>query len=263
MSDGVYHYNGQNWSLDNRVYISDPMALWGYGNNVWIGNDHGCIWKFTDSTYTEELSNFTVNGKFVDFFEMTGSSNNEIFAVGYNYTNPVIIKYNGNLWSLDKVLSDTGVFNQIIYCSNSDKYYFGLWLKDNSVKIYEYDRKILKVIYLYPPSNGGPTIASIDGNPFIVADNKIYIYLNGIMHFIFEVSDPDFGGEIWGRNINNIFIRMQNGIAQYNGTDWQYLYKSPEQIMISPYSAIFEKDVFIPAKIRSTGISIIYHGTLK
>ncbi len=43
MSDALYRFNGQSWSIDNRVYISDPTALWGYGNNVWIGNDHGCI----------------------------------------------------------------------------------------------------------------------------------------------------------------------------------------------------------------------------
>ncbi len=262
MSDGVYHYNGQNWSLDNRVYISDPDAVWGYNNSLWIGNDHGCIWKFTDSSYTEELSNFNVNGKFVDFVGMKGTSNNEIYAVGYNYTNPVIMRYDGNSWQLDKTLSDTSIFNQIVYCYSNDKYYIVSALNNYTTKIYEYDRKNLKLIYTYPVSNAGPTIASIDGYPYIVAGNKIYMYLNRIMVFIFEVDDPNFGGVIWGRNRNDIIMMMQDGIAEYNGSDWKYLIKSAEAY-VSPHSAIFEKDVFIPAKIRSTGISIIYHGTLK
>jgi hypothetical protein len=56
---------------------------------------------------------------------------------------------------------------------------------------------------------------------------------------------------------------MQDGLAHYNGTDWQYLFKSPESIKLSSNSAIFEKDFFIPAKIFKTGTNIIYHGTIK
>jgi hypothetical protein len=134
---------------------------------------------------------------------------------------------------------------------------------DYTTKIYEYDRKNLKLIYSYPPSNGGPTIAAIDGYPYLVIDKKIYRYFNGNMEFIFEVSDQNFGGVIWGRNRNDIFIRMQDGLAHYNGTDWQYLFKSIGQTALMPNSVIFDKDIFIPAKIRTTGYPIIYHGKLK
>jgi hypothetical protein len=263
MSDGVYYYNGQNWGLDNRVYISDPDAVWGYGNSVWIGNDKGCIWKFTDSAYIEELKDFKVNGNFIDFVGMTGTSNNEIYAAGYNYTNPVIMKYDGSSWQLDKTLSDTAIFNKIIYCCRNDKYYLVSALIDYTTRIYEYDRKDLKLIYNNPPSNAGPTIASIDGYPYIVVGNKIYRYYNGNMEFIFEVDNPNFGGVVWGRSRNDIFIRMQDGIVEYNGSDWKYLYKSTTPVILSPNSAIFTNDVFFPAKIRTTGYPIIYHGALK
>jgi hypothetical protein len=263
MSDALYRYNGQSWSLDNRVYISDPMALWGNGNNIWIGNDHGCIWKFKDSSYTEELSNFNVNGKPVDFIEMSGTSSNEIYAAGNNGLNPVLMKYDGSSWRIAETFSDSAAFTQIKYCYQTDKYYLRYSLFDYTTRIYEYDRRNLKLIYTYPVSNAGPSIASIGGYPYIVAGNKIYMYLNGTMEFIFEVDDPNFGGVIWGRNRNDIFIKMQDGLAHYNGTDWKYLFNSATPIRLSPNCILFEKDIFIPAKIRTTGYPIIYHGTLK
>lgn len=263
MSDGVYHYDGQKWSLDNRVYISDPEAIWGYGNSVWIGNDKGCIWKFTDSSYVEELNDFQINGKFVDFVEMTGTSSNEIYAVGANNLNPILMKYDGSSWHLDKTLPDSAGFNQIKYCSRNDKYYIRCSLFNYTTRIYEYDRNNFRLIYSYPPSNGGPTIATIGGYPYIVAGNRIYRYFNGNMEFIFEVDDINFGGVIWGRNRDDIFIRMQDGLAHYNGTDRQYLFKSSAAIMLSPNSAVFSNVIFIPGQLRTTGYSIIYNGKLK
>ena len=194
---------------------------------------------------------------------MMGNSNSEIYAVGFNNTIPVIMKYDGSNWNLDKTLPDTAIFNQIIYCYRNDKYYLVEAKNDYSNNTYEYDRKNLRLIYNSPPNNMGSTIASIDGYPYIVASNKIYRYLNGSMEFIFEVDDPNFGGQIWGRNRNDIFIRMQDGLAHYNGTNWQYLFKSIGSTALMPNCAIFEKEVFFPAKIRTTGYPIIYHGTLK
>lgn len=83
------------------------------------------------------------------------------------------------------------------------------------------------------------------------------------MELIFEVNATNFGGLVWGRNRNDIFIRMKDGIAHYNGTDWQYLFKSQEPMGLSPNSLVLEKDFFIPAKLLKTGANIIYHGTLK
>ncbi|KAF0149930.1 MAG: hypothetical protein FD143_2654 [Ignavibacteria bacterium] len=263
MSDGLYKYDGSKWSLDNRVYISDPSTVWGYENDLWVGNDNGCIWKFTGSSYIQELNDFEVNGNLVSFYAMTGSSSTEIFAVGENFINPVLMKYSGMKWFIDKVLPDLGNFIQLKYSTKSDRYYIVQWLTDYSIKILEYNRKELKEIYEYPPSNGGPTISIIDGYLYLVIEKKIFRYFNSKMEFIFEVNDPNFGGVVWGRNRNDVLIRMLDGIAHYNGTDWKYLLKSSEPIMLAPNCALFSKEVFIPAKIRRTGYPIIYHGKLE
>lgn len=262
MSDALYRYDGEKWRLDTRVYISDPLALWGNENDVWIGNDKGCIWKFTNTSYKQELRDFKVSGQFVRFVEMTGKSSNEIFTVGDNFTYPIIMKYDGEVWQLDKILRDSALFNQIKYCYRDDKYYLVCAMFDYSTRIYEYNRKDLRMIYEYPPSNAGPTIAAIDGYAYLVIGNKIYRYFNDKKEFIFEVNDPNFGGVIWGRNRKDIFIRMQDGLAHYNGTDWRYLFQS-ESVILSPNSVMFDNDFFVPARIKNTGYPIIYHGILQ
>jgi hypothetical protein len=262
MSEALYHYDGNKWKLDNRVYISDPSTVWGYENRVWIGNDKGSIWKFTDNAYIQELKDFKINDNLTDFYGITGKSSSEIFAVGYNRINPIIMKYNGTKWVQDKMLPDSGGFNQIFYSSKNDKYYLNLWLNDYSTRILEYDRTSIKTIYKYPPNNVGPTIAEIDGYPYLVIDVKIYRYFNGNMEFIFEVDDPSFGGVIWGRNRNDILIRMRDGIAHYNGKDWRYLFKTIRDNSLQASCVVLENDVFIPAKLR-TGENVIYHGQLK
>lgn len=265
MSNALYKYDGNKWSLDDRVYISDPKAIWGYENNVWIGNDKGSIWKFSSdiNSYNQELTDFKVNGKLVDFYAMSGISDNEIFAVGYNYTNPVIVKYNSIRWILAELLPDSGGFTKIIYSPKNDKYYLLLDLSDYSSQIMEYNRISLKKIYQCPPSSTLPGLSAIDGYAYFTIEQKIYRYFRGNMEFIFEVNDQNFGGVVWGRNRNDILIKMHDGIAHYNGTDWKYLFKVAEPTWLEPHSAILEKDVFIPAKIQRTGYPIIYHGILK
>jgi hypothetical protein len=166
-------------------------------------------------------------------------------------------------WSLDKKLTNSGVFNQIIYSYRNDKYYLGLWLNDYSTQILEYDRKSLKMVYEYPANNAGLSVSGIDGYAYFIIGQKIYRYYGGNMELMFEVNDPNFGGLVWGRNRNDILIRMQDGIAHYNGTNWQYLFKVTEPIMLAPNCVIFDKDIFIAAKIQRTGYPIVYHGKLK
>lgn len=263
MSDGVYHYNGEMWSLDNRVYISDPDAIWGYGNDLWIGNDKGCIWKFTGENYKQELKDFNVDGNLVNFVDIVGKLPGEIYAVGSNRYHPIILKYDGLKWNFEKALPDSGGFNKISYSSRNDKYYLRCPLFDYSTRIYEYEKGELKIIYDSPPSNRQPGLSIIDGYVYIITENEIKRYFNGKMELIFKVNDPNFGGTVWGRNRNDIFIRMQDGLAHYNGTDWQYLFKSIGATALMPNCTIFDKDIFIPAKIRTTGYPIIYHGKLK
>lgn len=266
-SDAVYRFNGSKWILDNRTYIAAPEAVWGIGNRLWIGNSYGSMWQFKDNTYKQELNGFRIEGNLANFGNMDGSSEKEIYACGayrlYDEFYPYLVKYNGNEWVIDKKFPEMGGFNQIRYCKKNDNYYFQMRMKDYSIRVYEYDRKDLKIIYSYPPTNAGPTVSEIDGYAYVVIDNKIYRYFNGRSEFIFEVKEPDFGGVVWGRSRKDIFLRMQDGLAHYNGTDIKYMFRYDERTMMAPNMAIIGNEIFIAGYVYSTGYTVIQHGKLK
>jgi hypothetical protein len=266
-SNALYKYNGTSWALDNRVYLPTPRALWGHGNKVWIGNYNGCIWQFAGDSYQEQVTFYKLGDEFVVFGNMDGSSEQEIYVTGAYYVNSVcyaiIMKYDGTSWKNDRVFDNPSAILQFKYSPRNDRYYLTTSNPDNSETVYEYDRKNLKEICSYPSSNTGPTLAVIDGYAYIVIENKIYRYVNDKMEPIAEVSLSNFGGVVWGRSRNDIFVRMHDGLAHYNGTDVQYLFKTTDNTAMAPNMAIFDKDVFVNVKDFNTGYNIIYHGTLK
>lgn len=263
-SGALYRYDGIKWYQDNRVYISDPQGIWGFGDQVWVGNDQGSIWKFSGNSIIQQVKDFTIEGQLITFPNMAGSSETEIYAAGdvLHKSLAHLMKYDGTKWNLDKVLGDLGGFMQIKYIPKEDKYYMVSNFSDYSLKIYEYDRQSFKLLLSYPPTNIGPTIAEIDGYLYAVIDKKIFRYYKGRDELIFEINLPNFGGVIWGRNRNDIFVRMLDGLAHFDGKDVKYLFKTSNNIMMAPNMVIFEKDVFIPCKDYTKNCNIVYHGKL-
>lgn len=266
-SNALYRYNGTNWALDNRVYMPAPCALWGYGNKIWIGNFNGCIWQFAGDSYQEQVSFYKLGDRFTVFVNMGGSTENEIYIAGGYYLNniayPMLMKFDGTSWKLDRKIEEPSGILQFKYSQRNDRYYLTIVNSDNSETVYEYDRNNLKEICSYPQSNTGPTLAVIDGYAYVVIENKINRYVNDKMEQITEVNLPNFGRMVWGRSRNDIFIRMFDGLAHYNGSDMQYLFKTSANTALAPNMAIFDKDIFINVKDYTTGYNIIYHGALK
>jgi hypothetical protein len=266
-SDALYHYNGARWALDGRVYLPTPSALWGYGDKVWIGNYNGCIWQFTGNSYQQQVSFHKLGDHFTNFLTMVGSSDKEVYVTcAYRIKDTcysLLMKYDGTDWKMDKKFDEPCGIKDITYSPRNDRYYLTTSQYDGSKTVYEYDRTNMKKIYKYPDSNTSPTLATIDGYEYIVIRPKIYRYRNGQKEDITEINDSNFGGIIWGRSRNDIFVRMYDGLAHYNGKDIKYLFKISADEKLNCNMAIFDKEIFISSKDYNTGYNIIYHGTLK
>jgi hypothetical protein len=265
-SNALYRYDGTKWLLDNRVYLPTPAALWGYGDKVWIGNYNGCLWQFTRDTYKEQISFQKMGDTYVQFINMVGSSNNEVYVTGAYHQNgswyTLLMKYDGIKWSLDKNYEYPTSIMQLSYSPQNDRYYWTEAYPDNSGSFVEYDRVNIKVIRKFNNANTAASLATMDGYEYIVSDRSVYKYYNDQTNKILDINNNNFGGIVWGRGRNDMFIRMFDGIAHYNGTDVQYLFKIPQNYRMNSNMQIFEKDVFISAKDFNTGYNIIYHGKL-
>ena len=76
------------------------------------------------------------------------------------------------------------------------------------------------------------------------------------------VDNPNFYQKIWGRNTKDIFLMMVDGLAHCDGTDIQYVFRYGLGTQVFG-AALFDQDVFFLIYESQTGLSLVYHGTLK
>lgn len=269
--ESIYRYDGTKWYRETRTPIGNTVSLWGTENNLWISTHDVYIWNYKKNIFTSS-PHFLYEGVDIDFFSIAGKNDNEVLACGFKRVpysrDGIIYRYNGNNWQLDKIIKNNGAITRVRYSSINNRYYIQTFIdnetKSDTVKLYEYNGNEFKVIYQnYVSENTDCIINDINGYIYVTIGKKIYKYYKDSFEKVLEVNNPNFGGQVWGRNKNDLFIRMFDGIMHYNGTDLQYVLKFPIDIRFGTSALILEKDVFLHAIDNKTGYNIIYHGRLQ
>lgn len=236
--ENIYRYNGKNWYKETKTPIGNTVSLWGTDDNLWISTHDGHIWNYSNNIFASSQQ-FLYEGIEIDFFSIAGKNNNEIYACGGKNSpyskDGVIYKNYGAGWQLNKIIRNSGVIIRARYSAVNDMFYFSAYLdneaKNDTVRLYEYNGKNLKVIYdNYVSENTSCVINDINGYLYVTIGRKIYMYYKDNFEQILEINNPNFGGQTWGRNKNDIFIRMFDGLMHYNGSDTQYILKFPENV---------------------------------
>jgi hypothetical protein len=104
---------------------------------------------------------------------------------------------------------------------------------------------------------------NIGGTLYFVLGNKIYTYNNQEFKLFLEINESNFGGQIYGRSTEDIILRMYDGIAHYNGSDIEYLYKFSSNNTSITNGVVFEKDIFFIAIDFNNSQNLLIHGKLK
>ncbi|MCX6150727.1 MAG: hypothetical protein NTX22_09405 [Ignavibacteriales bacterium] len=270
----IWHFDGTKWSTDNISKPIVPTSIFGFGtNDVWLGGDDGLIWHYNGSKWSQhtkfEIQNYSSTG----LENIWGDAPDNVYAVGYaadgNSYKGIIMHYDGVKWQEVKILSVKISFVKIRRAKNDNPNYYLLGFTSNlgedSTRIYEFDGKNIREIY------AGRSILEEYGN-FEVIGGKIYFqkgrgiyrFINGNFNLTYYVNEPNFGLSYGGRSLKDLFLRMYDGIAHYNGTDLQYLYKlSDSNIAINGLFLVFDKHVFFMAENRSNGLNYIIRGKIK
>ena len=270
----IYFYDGFRWKTDGISRPISPLSVWGFGkNNVWFGGRDGRIWHYDGNILKEHTRFETTREKNIGFQEIWGDSPSNIFAAGYSGDDEnrtgVIAHFNGSRWEL---INFTNLkkynFLRIRRASNeSNKYY--LWaIKDSPttgdlVSIFEYKGgSDIKLIYESKDVvQTGTFIQKIVNEIYFVIGNSINTYSNSEFKKYLQVIFPNFGTQIFGRNKKDIFLRMLDGIAHYNGNDIEYLYRFSGNISITD-AFLFDKEVFFLALDLTNGNDLIFRGKL-
>lgn len=272
LSTTIWKYDGNKWATDNVSRMISPLGVWGFGkNNVWIAGREGHIWHY-DGTTWKESTWFRKNGWDIGFQEIWGDTPNSIYAVGYADSSTVrhaeIIKWNGSTWQEIKIPDfDTYGFIKIRRAANQQGNYFLLGWGEKSnggdlLALFEFDGKNIWKIYEGDFNNQSwSDVEKIGDDLFFTIGNKICSYKNGQFNTLFEVDLYKYYHAFWGRNKNDIFISMQDGIAHFDGTSIQYLYhyKGTEEAF---GATVLSNDIFILTNDFNNYSNIIIRGRL-
>ena len=103
----------------------------------------------------------------------------------------------------------------------------------------------------------------IDGEVYFILGRKIAKRINNEFITVLNLGNTNFDNDIWGRSSKDIFLRMTDGLAHYNGSDIEYLlhFDKPRTQIFG--AALFEKEVFFIVYESPTNLNLIYHGVLK
>ncbi len=271
----IYHFDGVSWKTDNISRPISPLSVWGFGkNNVWFGGRDGRIWRYNGIELKEHTRFETTREKNIGFQEMWGDSPTNIFAAGYSgdeeNRTAVIAHYNGVKWELTE-FTDLKKYNflRIRRANTASNKYYLMAIKDEPttgdlLSIFEY-KGGTDIKLIYEGKAGLQTAAfiqKIDDEMYFVIGNTLNKYSDNEFKQLMQITLPNFGTQIFGRSKKDIFLRMLDGIAHYNGSDIEYLYEFSGNVSLTD-AVLFDKEVFFLAFDLTNGDDLIFHGMLK
>ena len=230
----------------------------------------GKIWHFDGTRWNEQYS-FSLNGNTqIYLLDIYATSIMDIYAVGEYFVNQdtwgIILHYDGGSWRQITIPQIRTAFTKIRKDTNGKFYLLGVTNEQyvaSTYQLYQFDGKVLTQIKSGSQDNdqfGG--ILNFGNLVYFIIGFDFYSYKDTSFTKIGRLSDsPEFLNVGFGRNVDDVFLGMRNGIAHYNGEDTEYLIKTAGDIWIRN-GMIFEKDVFLMGRDYSNGNNLIYHGKL-
>lgn len=277
--DRLQHFDGNKWTAYKKEMITcSGNTLFGFSpNDVWMGGGDGEIWHFDGSKWGRNYK-YEVDGAVLVFIKsIHGTNSNDVYASGTIFYKGsafepdshkgFVLHYDGYTWTEVCKGNFNSQFLQIR--KEKDKIYvysltFDQFNGDNDIiTYYELNGSMLKKIYSNTRGNMNMGCMSTIGSKVYFLEGKnICSYFNGKPLSLLSVTNENFGNGFTGRSESDIFIRMNDGLAHYNGKDILYLCYPPQNAILANEPMIFEKDVFNCLFDPTSGKNMMLHGKL-
>ncbi|AFH50631.1 Hypothetical protein IALB_2928 [Ignavibacterium album JCM 16511] len=274
-NEKLWHFNGNVWQPYQQVLPTAPECIYGTDqNNIWIGGSDGKIFRFDGTSWNQvhSIIRSDTSGNWIN--DIVGKESNDIYAIGYAYLiqepkqRSFILHYDGVKW-------------KEIYFSKSKLQFLRVQKKENTLFlsgtiltlavepdtmiIYKFENKILSEIYRNTIDKiTYLSLNQIGNDPYYLIGKELNKYVNNKFVKVTSFNNQAFGYQIYGRSEKDIFVRMTDGLAHYNGADLEYLFHfSNQYTSILNRALIFEKDVFFTVHDNINDLSLILRGHLK
>jgi hypothetical protein len=192
----------------------------------------------------------------------------EFFDSGDNM-HPLIYHLAGNTWTRIGIqdFPNCNMYKIRFYAPAKALILAGKHLPDGSApdssKIFEFKSNSIKEVYSnVDGQNGYGDFAPVPNGIIIAKGRNIYISDGENENFIIKVENSSFLNGIEARNEKDIIIAMTDGIAQYNGTDVQYLYHFSGTNIGIYGMKLFNNSAFIVARDWNKNTNYIFRGYL-
>ena len=270
-ADRLSHFDGTKWKQWNKPVRCTGGTLFGFSkDDVWMGGGDGNIWHFNGTSWTQNSIYKPANAQSVFIANILGTNSNDVYAVG-------VIVYDSQNTQRGFILHYDGFSWKEVYRANTYSSFQRLRNEGNHIYIQgvklSYTARDTTEFYLL---NGNNLITIYSDEIFIgklsLIGNKvdftigkdIYRYVNGVFEKRLSFSDPNFGYQIYGRSEKDLFVRMINGLAHYNGTDLVYM-KTFDNNFASVVNSpvIFRNEVFFAVPDYINKANLVLRGKLK
>ena len=284
-NDRLLHYNGTGWSTyTNEVIWCSGQTLFGFSeDDIWMGGqagwlDHGAgIWHYDGIKWEQ---NFIYNPDetyhSIHINDIWGSSPDNVYACGtrvfFDGTNSwfkgFVLHYNGTDWQ-EIVRSDTN--SQFLKIREEDDkvFVFSYGLNSNNfsnsdIEFYLVKNNEIEQIYSNKESViDWAGLNSVNGKVYFIIDNNVFNYKNGVFNEFLSINMDNLYRHVCGRNKNDLFIPMSDGIVHYNGTDMEYIYQLPSTDMrFTGEPLVLERDIYYCISYPGEN-ELILHGKLE
>jgi hypothetical protein len=199
---------------------------------------------------------------------LDGERPDNFYAIGVSgTTNSFILHHDGIGWREELFTNSNSQFLTIRHDRTG---IFISCLKPNlagsdTMVLYKYEND--QLVEIFSESLSTIIFASINKigeGAYFLLGRTLNKYINGKFIKVASFTESSFGFHVYGRNEKDLFVRMRDGLAHYNGVNLEYLYHfSNNFTSIFNNPLIFDNEVFFAVYDYVNGNNLILHGKLK
>jgi len=273
-NERLWHFDGNVWQPYQQVLPISPECIYGINqNDIWIGGSDGKIFHFDGAIWNQvnSISRPDTTGNWIG--EIWCESANSVYATGTAFVTQeprqrsFILHYDGVKWK-EVYFSKSKL--QLFRMQKSGNVLFlsgiilTLTAEPDTMGFYKFEKNKLVEIYRNTTDNIiHLSLCQIGNEPYFLIGQDLTKYANNKFVKVASFNHQSFGYNASGRNEKDIFVRMVDGVAHYNGINLEYLYQfSNQYTSYLNRPLIFEKDVLFAVHDNINDLNLILRGHL-
>jgi hypothetical protein len=268
----VLHYDGTEWDVDHETgNVTYQCVSGSSGSHVFAAGDGGAIAHYDGATW-DDLN----PGPFHEFTGAWGSSNSDVYGVGYNEQENMgyMVHFDGNDWTTQ--YSAPGmIFQDVWGASGSDIFVTAYDAADDTGKIFHYDGSEWTIQYTSTDSFNLVRLWGSSGSDVFAVgqDNDglagIICHYDGESWTVqYRTTDQFIFNSVWGTSGSDVLAvgvhtagvggLSEGHIFHYDGTEWSSQFSEQFITFVDIWGAS-PSDVFTVGHDDSSSKGVIFY----